>query len=189
MHPFLVLEILNNLKKFQYLIYLFVWQYARLRQLSSGDTNKTQLPPSPGLTFQLSKYRYSREEMLAIYENIEHSLPIPKALEDFEDLLKRNTQKPVLLIPSSLEEQKLLSTCVNSNAALNSYNKSQVPLNSSTTNQRVHTSTSNATAIPSTGSSGIRGNSTGQSIRAGSNSGPKSAINAGNSNPSGRGRG
>jgi hypothetical protein len=43
--------------------------------------------------------------MLAIYETIENTLIIPKNLEDFEDLLKIELQKPVLLTPSSLEEQ------------------------------------------------------------------------------------
>lgn len=81
---------------------------AWLRQLSSGDTNKTALPPSPSLTFQLSKHRYSREEMLAIYETIEKSLgnySPPNLAEEFEELYRKDLQRPVLLIPPSLEEQ------------------------------------------------------------------------------------
>jgi hypothetical protein len=77
----------------------------RLRQLSSGDANKTQLPPSPGYPFQLSKYRYSREDMLAIFETIENSLIIPKNLDDFEDLIHKELQKPTLLTQPSLDEQ------------------------------------------------------------------------------------
>jgi hypothetical protein len=81
---------------------------AWLRQLSSGDTNKNALPPSPGLAFQLSKHRYSREEMLAIFETIEKSLAQkspPNLAEEFEELYKRDLQRPVLLTPPSLEEQ------------------------------------------------------------------------------------
>ncbi len=81
---------------------------AWLRQLSSGDTNKNALPPSPGLAFQLSKHRYSREEMLAIYETIEKSLvhkSPPNLAEEFEELYKKDLQRPVLLTPPSLEEQ------------------------------------------------------------------------------------
>lgn len=80
----------------------------RLRQLSSGDTNKTALPPSPGLAFQLSKYRYSREEMLAIYETIEKTLiqqHPPNLASDFEDLFRKDVQRPVLLTALSSEEQ------------------------------------------------------------------------------------
>jgi hypothetical protein len=78
-----------------------------LRQLSSGDTNKNALPPSPGLAFQLSKHRYSREEMLAIYETIEKSLTQPPAnlAEEFEELYRKDIQRPVLLTQPSLEEQ------------------------------------------------------------------------------------
>ncbi len=81
---------------------------AWLRQLSSGDTNKTALPPSPSLAFQLSKHRYSREEMLAIYETIEKSLvniTPPNLPDEFEELYRKDLQRPVLLIPPSLEEQ------------------------------------------------------------------------------------
>ena len=81
---------------------------AWLRQLSSGDTNKTALPPSPSLAFQLSKHRYSREEMLAIYETIEKTLvnfSPPNLAEEFEELYRKDLQRPVLLIPPSLEEQ------------------------------------------------------------------------------------
>lgn len=78
---------------------------AWLRQLSSGDTNKTQLPPSPGLTFQLAKHRYSREEMLAIFENIENTLNLPRNLQDFDDLCTKSIKKPILLTQPSQEEQ------------------------------------------------------------------------------------
>jgi hypothetical protein len=126
--------------------------------------------------------------MLAIYENIEHNLPIPKALEDFEDLLKRDLQKPVLLTPSSLEEQKLLSTCVNSNAVLNLYNRSQVPLSGQpNSNSRVHAS-GTANSSSSGSGSGIRGNNSGQNVRGNSSGGPKGAIST-STNPTGRGRG
>ena len=102
---------------------------AWLRQLSSGDT-KVALPPSPGLAFQLAKHRYGREEMLAIYEAMESkpffSSQAPASLEkEFEDLYRKELQRPVLLYPPSHEEQKFLSTCVNSQMVLNSYNKSQ----------------------------------------------------------------
>ncbi len=101
---------------------------AWLRQLSSGDT-KVALPPSPGLAFQLAKHRYGREEMLAIYESLE-SKPFfsqaPVNLEkEFEDLFKKDLQRPVLMYPPTHEEQKFLSTCVNSQMVLNSYNKTQ----------------------------------------------------------------
>jgi hypothetical protein len=90
---------------------------AWLRQLSSGDTNKTALPPSPSLAFQLSKHRYSREEMLAIYETIEKSLTNfspPNLAEEFEELYRKDLQRPVLLIPPSLEEQvnKHVLSCI-----------------------------------------------------------------------------
>lgn len=79
---------------------------AWLRQLSSGDP-KTALPPSPGLAFQLSKHRYSREEMLAIFETIEKSLTsAPSSLaNDFDELFRRDIQKPILLTAPSSEEQ------------------------------------------------------------------------------------
>ncbi|CAF0919238.1 unnamed protein product [Brachionus calyciflorus] len=101
---------------------------AWLRQLSSGDgTKMSGLPPSPGLTFQLAKHRYGREEMLAIYEAIEkvlYSQPPPTIFTpEFEDLLKKDLQRPVLLSQPTLEEQKSLSTCVNSSVALSVYNK------------------------------------------------------------------
>lgn len=103
---------------------------AWLRQLSSGDSTKSALPPSPGLAFQLAKHRYGREEMLAIYESMEGKASffstIPASLEkDFEDVFKRDLQRPVLLYPPTYEEQKFLSTCVNSQVVLNSYNKIQ----------------------------------------------------------------
>lgn len=83
---------------------------AWLRQLSSGDSSKiSALPPSPGLAFQLAKHRYGREEMLAIYEAIEKTLfnvPAPTTLvNDFEDLCKRDLQKPISLTALTLEEQ------------------------------------------------------------------------------------
>jgi hypothetical protein len=43
--------------------------------------------------------------MLVIYENIERCLKTPKSLEEFDDLFKRDIQKPVLLTPPSAEEQ------------------------------------------------------------------------------------
>lgn len=67
------------------------------------------LPPSPGLTFQLAKHRYGREEMLAIYETIEKVLftqsPPNELFAEFEDLLKKDLQRPVLLSQPSQEEQ------------------------------------------------------------------------------------
>jgi hypothetical protein len=83
---------------------------AWLRQLSSGDSSKiSALPPSPGLAFQLAKHRYGREEMLAIYETIEKTLfnvPAPTTLvNDFEDLCKRDLQKPISLTALTLDQQ------------------------------------------------------------------------------------
>ena len=101
---------------------------AWLRQLSSGDT-KVALPPSPGLAFQLAKHRYGREEMLAIYESLESKPFFSQAPvnfeKEYEDLYKKELQRPVLMYPPSHEEQKFLSTCVNSQMVLNSYNKTQ----------------------------------------------------------------
>jgi hypothetical protein len=69
----------------------------------------TGLPPSPGLAFQLAKHRYSREDMLGIFENIEKKLlnqpPPPVFNTDFEDLFRKEIQRPTLLSPPSLEEQ------------------------------------------------------------------------------------
>ncbi len=82
---------------------------AWLRQLSSGDT-KVALPPSPGLAFQLAKHRYGREEMLAVYDNIEKTLlkqPPANLATEFEDLFKKDLQRPVLLSQPSAEEQVL----------------------------------------------------------------------------------
>jgi hypothetical protein len=79
----------------------------RLRQLSSGDS-KVALPPSPGLAFQLAKHRYGREEMLAIYEAIEKSLltqPPANLATDFEDLFRKDLQRPILLSPPTADEQ------------------------------------------------------------------------------------
>lgn len=83
---------------------------AWLRQLSSGDSTKiSALPPSPGLAFQLAKHRYGREEMLAIYETIEKTLmstPAPAHLvNEFEELSKKDVQKPISLTPLTAEEQ------------------------------------------------------------------------------------
>lgn len=83
---------------------------AWLRQLSSGDSSKiSALPPSPGLAFQLAKHRYGREEMLAIFEALEKQLaavPAPSnLLTDFDDLCKREFQRPISLTPISQEEQ------------------------------------------------------------------------------------
>ena len=90
---------------------------AWLRQLSSGDSSKiSALPPSPGLAFQLAKHRYGREEMLAIFEALEKQLaavPAPaNLLTDFDDLCKREFQRPISLTPISQEEQVIiLSFC------------------------------------------------------------------------------
>lgn len=78
--------------------------------MSSGDSSKiTALPPSPGMPFQLAKHRYSKEEMLAIYDNIESKLaqhpPPPLLAKEFEELFRRDMQRPVLLVPPSAEEQ------------------------------------------------------------------------------------
>ena len=86
---------------------------AWLRQLSCGESsNKTALPPSPGLAFQLAKNRYAREEMIAIYEVIEKQLksaPAPARLyKDFGELCKRELQRPVCLTQPSPEEQVLI---------------------------------------------------------------------------------
>lgn len=86
---------------------------AWLRQLSCGESsNKTALPPSPGLAFQLAKNRYAREEMIAIYEVIEKQLksaPAPaRLLKDFGELCKRELQRPVCLSQPSPEEQVLI---------------------------------------------------------------------------------
>ncbi len=81
---------------------------AWLRQLSSGDSTKVALPPSPGLAFGLAKHRYGREEMLVIYEAIEKSLfiqPPPNLEKEFEDLFKKDLQRPVLLSQPTTEEQ------------------------------------------------------------------------------------
>jgi hypothetical protein len=43
--------------------------------------------------------------MLAIFETIENSLIIPKNLDDFEDLIHKELQKPTLLTQPSLDEQ------------------------------------------------------------------------------------
>ena len=43
--------------------------------------------------------------MLAIYETIENHLSIPKNLEEFEDLLRKELQRPILLTQPSLDEQ------------------------------------------------------------------------------------
>jgi hypothetical protein len=83
---------------------------AWLRQLSSGDSSKiSALPPSPGLAFQLAKHRYGKEEMLAIYESIEKTLSVTSApsslVNEFEELFKKDLQKPISLAPLTLEEQ------------------------------------------------------------------------------------
>ena len=80
---------------------------AWLRQLSSGDSTKVALPPSPGLAFQLAKNRYGREEMLVIYEAIEKTIlqPPPNLEKEFEDLFKKDLQRPVLLSQPTTEEQ------------------------------------------------------------------------------------
>jgi hypothetical protein len=87
---------------------------AWLRQLSSGDSSKiSALPPSPGLAFQLAKHRYGREEMLAIFEALEKQLaavPAPaNLLTDFDDLCKREFQRPISLTPISQEEQVIFA--------------------------------------------------------------------------------
>ncbi len=124
---------------------------AWLRQLSSGDTAKVALPPSPGLAFQLAKHRYGREEMLGIYESIEKSLynhsTAPFSYTDFEDLYKKDVQRPISLSQPTPEEQKYLSTCVNSQLVLNLYNKIQGNSNrdrESNTNSSNNPSGSNA---------------------------------------------
>ena len=43
--------------------------------------------------------------MLTIFETIENSLIIPKNLDDFEDLIRKELQKPILLTSPSLDEQ------------------------------------------------------------------------------------
>ena len=79
--------------------------------MSSGDSTKVALPPSPGLAFQLAKNRYGREEMLAIYETIEKSLhgggaPPPASLaNDFDELYRRDVQRPILLSQPTPDEQ------------------------------------------------------------------------------------
>lgn len=162
---------------------------AWLRQLSSGDSSKiSALPPSPGLAFQLAKHRYGREEMLAIYEALEKqliALPAPASLlNDLDELYKKDLQRPVSLTPPSLEEQKFLSTCVNSQVVLNSYNKSQGLFSSSGSANSSQTASSATTgeyrAPNSSMSSGGRGGESGKgggpgSMRGGSRGGPSGA--------------
>lgn len=92
---------------------------AWLRQLSTGNETTT---------FQLAKHRYGREEMLAIYQAIEKQLSSlsgpSNLLTDFEDMCKREAQKPVSFSQPSQEEQKSLSTCVNSQAVLKAHSYS-----------------------------------------------------------------
>ncbi|CAF1027931.1 unnamed protein product [Brachionus calyciflorus] len=99
---------------------------AWLKQFSHSDVSKSQ--ESDGLSFHLAKYQYDRDEMLSIYESLEKTLLVQapsKALKEFDDLFQKDPLKPVLLSPPTADEQKFLSTCVNSQAALNAYNKAK----------------------------------------------------------------
>ena len=56
------------------------------------------------------KYRYDREDMINIYDKIEHVLikqsPLDSCLiDEFEELFKKNLQKPIFSIPISDEEK------------------------------------------------------------------------------------
>jgi len=148
---------------------------AWLRQLSSGDTAKVALPPSPGLAFQLAKHRYGREEMLAIYESIEKTLynhsSAPFSSTDFEDLYKKDVQRPISLSQPTPEEQKYLSTCVNSQLVLNLYNKIQGHSNrdrESNSNSSNSNNVSGSSAAPNANSS--NSTTTNSTSRGGANS-------------------
>jgi hypothetical protein len=86
---------------------------AWLRQLSVADGSRIlALPPSPGLAFQLAKNRYSKEEMLVVYETIMEDKTILTSLDlasklanDFEDLFKKEAQMPVSSMPLNQDEQ------------------------------------------------------------------------------------
>lgn len=92
---------------------------AWLRQLSTGGENSstTTTSKSPNgsssptsiLSFQLAKNRYGREEMLAIYQAIEKklmNLPGPvNLIKEFDEISKRESQKPISFSPPSQEEQ------------------------------------------------------------------------------------
>ncbi|RNA41212.1 PERQ amino acid-rich with GYF domain-containing 1 isoform X1 [Brachionus plicatilis] len=97
-----------------------------LKQFANPDGQRNHEPD--GLTFQMAKHRYGREEILAIYNAIEKKLlskSMPKELADFEGFFQKELQKPILLSAPTTEEQKLMSSCVNSQAALNAFNKAK----------------------------------------------------------------
>lgn len=81
------------------------------------QTNGVAAPvPSTGVTkYKLAKYRYGREEMLAMFDQ---NVPMPDSLREFQQLAVENTQPPLALVTMTEEEQRVWARSVNSDAVL-----------------------------------------------------------------------
>ena len=72
--------------------------------MAGGDTNtETQSKSVAVKRFKLADFRYGREEMLALFSE---AVKMPKALQDFGDVIVQETQcQPLSFIPMTEEEE------------------------------------------------------------------------------------
>ena len=81
---------------------------SRLRALSGGDGSEAHAKTVTTKRFKLADFRYSKEDMLALFEE---NLNMPKELKDFGDVIMQETQnQPLSFIPLSKDEE--VSSCL-----------------------------------------------------------------------------
>lgn len=81
-----------------------------LRALVDGSQS-SGTPAPPSTKFKLAEYRYGREEMLTLYQNLYEA---PSVLKKFPHIFVEETQTPIALMPLSEDEQRLIAQGVNS---------------------------------------------------------------------------
>jgi len=83
-----------------------------LRALSGGDGSEAQTKTLTTKRFKLADFRYSKEDMLELFEE---NISIPIDLKEFGDVIMQETQnQPLSFIPLSKDEERLLVAGINS---------------------------------------------------------------------------
>lgn len=75
---------------------------SRIRDLSNGS-NILAPPPSPGPAYKLAKYRYGKEEMLALFSQTTKPPVVNTDIADF--ILMKVSHNPLAMQPLTEEEQ------------------------------------------------------------------------------------
>lgn len=83
---------------------------SRLRALSGGTEPEAQAKPVTMKRFKLAEFRYSKEDMLALFDD---NFKMPKELEEFGDAIMQKTQiQPLSFIPLSKDEEVCCAYCL-----------------------------------------------------------------------------